>query len=90
MNAQCTVVKNGNSAGVTLPVEWRRKNNVDVGDALIIEDLGDGRIAFSKPIHKKGEIANDFLAYIESLPKHSWDSGDTPADDKALARERYV
>lgn len=90
MNTQCIVVKNGNSAGVTLPVEWRRKNDVDVGDALIIEDLGDGRIAFSKPINAKDEVANNLLAYIESLPKRPWDSGDTPADDKALARERYV
>ena len=40
----CTVSKNGSSATVVLPAEWRRANQVEFGDAMEVVTDVQGQI----------------------------------------------
>ena len=35
MNTTCSVIRNGNSAAVVLPSEWRKRFGVQIGDTLV-------------------------------------------------------
>ena len=91
MDGICTVAKNGNSATVTLPAQWRKGCGIDFGDELEFHATDDGRISF-----RKREVADDvdlferFEDLIESMPDIPWTRGDSSEDDRELLAERYA
>lgn len=92
MNATCSVIRNGNSAAVVLPSEWRKRFGVQIGDTLSISMPSDGEISFS--VQRKDDdaiaAAEDLLSTIDSLPDIPWLCGDSPDDDRELVSQRYV
>ena len=92
MNATCSVIRNGNSAAVVLPSEWRKRFGVQIGDTLSISMPSDGEITFSVQRNDDDAIAaaEDLLSTIDSLPDIPWLCGDSPDDDRELVSRRYV
>lgn len=92
MNVTCSVIRNGNSAAVVLPSEWRKRFGVQIGDTLSISMPSDGEISFS--VQRKDDdaiaAAEDLLSTIDSLPDIPWLRGDSPDDDRELMSQRYV
>lgn len=87
----CKVSRTGNSATVTLPYAWRKRNGVEFGDVLeAITDV-DGQITFVKADARPSKKAVDrYLAVIDSLPDIPWEGDATPADDRRMLGERYA
>lgn len=85
-----TLVRNGNSASVTLPVAMRRRNGMNIGDKLSLSEVAPGEILISK---RGGFSAVDAVAslnsFIESLPMTPWDGDCSPEDDRRLLAARY-
>lgn len=92
MPATCVVTKNGSSATVVLPADWRKANNVEVGDVLEIGTDVKGQILFKKPKEEGPQDGrfNRLLSLVNSLPDVPWAGGDSPDDDKKLLGERYA
>lgn len=92
MNTTCSVIRNGNSAAVVLPSEWRKRFGVQIGDTLSISMPSDGEITFSVQRNDDDAIAaaEDLLSTIDSLPDIPWLCGDSPDDDRELVSQRYV
>lgn len=89
MTATCVVTRNGSSASVVLPAEWRKENGVEVGDVLEIGMDVRGQIMFRKPRSRVTDGRFDrLLSLVGSLPDVPWTNGDLPSDDKMLLGER--
>lgn len=39
----------GSTGGVSLPAEWRRENNVDIGDNVALRETDDGTLEVVPP-----------------------------------------
>ena len=92
MNATCSVIRNGNSAAVVLPAEWRKRFGVQVGDTLTVATPSEGEISFSVQDRKNDAAiaAQKLLNTIDALPNIPWLRGDSPDDDRELLGQRYV
>ena len=91
MDGICTVAKNGNSATVTRPAQWRKGCGIDFGDELEFHATDDGRISFRKrEAAGNGDLFEQFEGLIESMPDVPWTRGDSPEDDRELLGERYA
>ena len=91
MDGICTVAKNGNSATVTLPAQWRKGCGIDFGDELEFHATDDGRISFRKrEARDNGDLFEQFAGLMESMPDIPWTRGDSPEDDRELLGERYA
>ena len=92
MPATCVVTKNGSSATVVLPADWRKANGIEVGDVLEIGTDVKGQILFKKPKETNEQEGrfNRLLSLVDSLPDVPWAGGDSPDDDKKLLGERYA
>lgn len=90
MIVTCTVMKNGSSIEVSLPAEWAKANCVKPGDTLEVRTDVEGQITFRKPYGRieRIENINRLFSAVDSLPKISWEGGDSPADDKRALGER--
>ena len=87
MEGTCVVAKNGNSATVVLPAEWRRACGIEIGDELEFHANANGEISFSKKAGRsKTQAADELLVLIGSRPNTPWLRGDSPDDDKELIR----
>ncbi len=91
MNETCTVLRNGNSAAVVLPSEWRKQFGIKAGDTLRISTPAEGEITFSviKRNNKK-ESLGGLLDILDGLPNVAWERGDSKEDDRELLGQRYV
>lgn len=86
----CTVSKNGSSATVVLPAEWRRANQVEFGDAMEVVTDVQGQITFKIPGTARDAKIDEMLDFANSLPSLPWDGSSTKADDKRILGERYA
>lgn len=86
------VCKNGNSAAVTLPAEWRRQAHVEVGDTVEVyyEYNGPLYIAAKKPQHDtRRQLFAELMKDVEHMPRVPWDDDSSQAD-RDLLEKRYV
>ena len=92
MNTTCSVIRNGNSAAVVLPAEWRKRFGVQIGDTLTVATPSEGEISFSVQDRENdaATAAKQLLNIIDSLPNIPWSMGDSPDDDRELLGQRYV
>ena len=92
MNATCSVIRNGNSAAVVLPSEWRKRFGVQIGDTLTVATPSEGEISFSVQGRENSTAtaAKRLLDTIDALPNVPWLRGDSPDDDRELLGQRYV
>lgn len=86
------VCKNGNSAAVTLPADWRKKAHVEIGDTVTIHYEYDGMLyieAKKRGTKAKARILDELVRNIEKAPSVPWEN-DTPEADRSLLEERYA
>lgn len=86
----CTVSKNGSSATVVLPAEWRRINQVEVGDSMEVVTDVRGQITFKKADAGRQSKIEEMLDFANSLPSLPWNGTSTREDDKRILGERYA
>lgn len=83
--------KNGNSAAVTLPAEWRRREHVQVGDTVEVHYEYDGRLyitAKKKGGNKRRQLFDELMSAVDEVPSVPWED-DSPEADRAILAERY-
>lgn len=83
------VCKNGNSAAITLPAEWRRREHIEVGDTVEVHYEYDGRLYVAS---KKGQrdkrkrALAELLDEVDKMPSVPWPD-DSPEGDRRLLEE---
>lgn len=86
------VCKNGNSAAVTLPVEWRRSVHVEIGDTVEVHYEYNGALYVAPKKSQRDrqrQILAELLDEVDKMPRVPWPD-DSPEADRALLEDRYV
>lgn len=86
------VCRNGNSATVTLPVGWRRRTGVEVGDVVELSYGTDGILIITPSARaddRRGAALAELLSEVDRTPSVPW-SDDSPEADRKLLAGRYA
>ena len=66
---QQTATQTGNSVGVIIPAELRRKNNIKKGSKVYLEELPQGGIRISGIDDQEYSVTPEFLSWLDGFNK---------------------
>lgn len=85
------VCRNGNSAAITLPAEWRKAARVEIGDVVDVYYDDIRTLLVSKHDEQSDQrqlVLAELMGEVNGTPAVAWPD-DSPDDDRAALEARY-